>query len=286
MNTKNEQAITLSGITMNFGEKQVLNNINLNIRQGEILGLLGPSGAGKTTMIKILTGQQKASAGYSAIHGIRSEQLKGSDYKTFGIMMDNFGVYERFSCFDNLKVFAKIYHIGNEEIYRALEQVGLKDAAKTPASRLSKGMKSRLRLARVFFINPAVLFLDEPTSGLDPATAEEIQNLILEESQKGKTIFLTTHNMAEAEKLCDHVALLNEGSIVEYGEPKEICRRYNHQKRLKLHLMDGTDVELPHTEAVGTQLADYFSKGLVETIHSTEPNLETVFMELTGKGLS
>lgn len=286
MNANKEYAITLSNITMKFLEKQVLNNINLNIRPGEIFGLLGPSGAGKTTLIKILTGQQKATSGHSSINGIRSEQLKGSDYKTFGIMMDNFGVYERFNCFDNLKVFARIYNIGNEEIYKALEQVGLKEAVKTPASRLSKGMKSRLRLARVFLINPSVLFLDEPTSGLDPATAEEIQNLILEESRKGKTIFLTTHNMAEAEKLCHHVALLHEGNIVEYGEPKEICRRYNHQKRLKLHLTDGTDVELPHKETAGKELASYFSKGLVETIHSTEPNLETVFMELTGKGLS
>ncbi|MBP3608837.1 MAG: ABC transporter ATP-binding protein [Lachnospiraceae bacterium] len=286
MNTKSEPAITISGITMTFGEKQVLNHIDLSIRQGEIFGLLGPSGAGKTTLIKILTGQQKADAGYSAINGICSDQLKGSDYRQFGIMMDNFGVYERFSCFDNLKIFAKIYHIGNEEIYKTLEQVGLKDAAKTPASRLSKGMKSRLRLARVFLINPSVLFLDEPTSGLDPATAEEIQNLIFNERRKGKTIFLTTHNMTEAAKLCDHVALLHEGSIVEYGEPEEICRRYNHQKRLKLHLMNGTDVELPHTNETGLRLAEYFSKGLVETIHSTEPNLETVFMELTGKGLS
>ncbi len=286
MNTLFKPSITLTNLTMQFGEKTVLNRINLTIQKGEIFGLLGPSGAGKTTLIKILTGQLIAASGNSTINGIDSAKLCGSDYKSFGIMMDNFGVYERFSCLDNLKVFAGIYDIPKSRILESLEQVGLKDAVKTPASKLSKGMKSRLRLARVLMIDPDIFFLDEPTSGLDPATAEEIQRLILTEQNKGKTIFLTTHNMVEAEKLCNHVALLNEGNIVEYGEPQEICRRYNHQKRLKLHLTNCTDIVLPHSEAVSTELSDYFAKGLVETIHSTEPNLETVFMELTGKKFS
>lgn len=279
-------AISLNQVTIHFDKKQVLDHINLTIPKGEIFGLLGPSGAGKTTMIKILTGQLTATSGTSSINGIPSDALCGTDYKKFGIMMDNFGVYERFNCFENLKVFAKIYGISNSEIYQALEQVGLKDAAKTPASGLSKGMKSRLRLARVLMIQPEVLFLDEPTSGLDPATAIEIQELILKEREKGKTVFLTTHNMTEAEKLCNHVALLNEGSIIEYGEPKEICRRYNHQKRIQLHLTDGSDIELPHDTNAGQTLSDYFNKGIIETIHSTEPNLETVFMELTGRTLN
>ena len=91
--------------------------------------------------------------------------------------------------------------------------------------------------------------------------------------------------MREAEKLCDHIALLNEGKIVEYGAPEEICRRYNHQKKLILHLADGRNMELSHDAAAGKMLAELFENGEVETIHSTEPNLETVFMELTGKGL-
>ena len=280
-----QTAITLNNITMQFHEKTVLNHIDLSIQKGEIFGLLGPSGAGKTTMIKILTGQLAASSGTSTINGTDSAKLSGTDYKSFGIMMDNFGVYERFSCIDNLKVFAKIYSISNSDIYKSLEYVGLTNAAKTTAAKLSKGMKSRLRLARVLMIHPEVLFLDEPTSGLDPATAAEIQKLILKERAKGKTIFLTTHNMAEAEKLCDHVALLHEGTILEYGEPKEICRRYNHQKKINLHLTDGSEKVLPHETTISAELAAYFSKGLVETIHSTEPNLETVFMELTGKSL-
>ena len=129
------------------------------------------------------------------------------------------------------------------------------------------------------------MFLDEPTSGLDPTTTESIHELILQEKKKGTTIFLTTHNMHEAEKLCGHIALLNEGKIVEYGAPEEICRRYNHQKKLLLHLKDGSDMELLADEQAGKKLAALFEAEQVETIHSTEPNLETVFMELTGKGL-
>ena len=281
-----ENAIVINGITKAFGERKVLDNISAEIKKGEIFGLLGPSGAGKTTLIKILTGQLKAENGSSVINGKDSQKLTGRDYSGFGIMMDNFGVYERLSCFENLKIFARIYNIGNDKINAALEAVGLSEAKKTAASNLSKGMKSRLRLARVFMIDPEILFLDEPTSGLDPATADEIQKMILAEKEKGKTIFLTTHTMTEAEKLCGNIALLNEGKIVEYGNPKEICRRYNHQKRIKFHLTDGTDKEIPHDENAAEIIAELLRNGNAETIHTTEPNLETVFMELTGKELS
>ena len=172
-----------------------------------------------------------------------------------------------------------------ERIMETLDKVGLKPATKTSVYNLSKGMRSRLVLARAILGAPKILFLDEPTSGLDPATAEEIHKLILEEKQKGTTIFLTTHNMAEAEKLCDNVALLNEGKIVEYGNPKETCRKYNYQKKLLLHLYDGTDIELQHDKSAIEKLVKYLENGELETIHSTEPNLETVFMELTGRKL-
>ena len=228
----------------------------------------------------------KGEHGTTEINGINSQQLKSTDYSSFGIMMDNFGVYERLSCFDNLKVFARIYRLDEEDIRAALSDFGLGSAGKTAAGNLSKGMKNRLRLARVFMINPSVLFLDEPTSGLDPATSEDIQQLILAEKKKGKTIFLTTHNMAEAEKLCDHVALLHKGKIVEYGSPQEVCRRYNHQKKLLIHLTDGTDKEIPTDTHSAETVYELMKNNLVETIHSSEPNLETVCLELTGEELA
>ena len=203
---KNE--IEIMNVEQTFNGRKVLNGINVKIEKGEIFGLLGPSGAGKTTLIKILTGQLKQTAGKAKILGKDARKLTGEDYKEIGIMMENFGLYERLSCFDNLKLFAKIYEIKDEEIREILKEVGLFEAKKTFAMNLSKGMRNRLQLARVLMLNPDILFLDEPTSGLDPVTVDEIHGLIQKEKEKGTTIFLTTHNMAEAEKLCDNVAFL------------------------------------------------------------------------------
>lgn len=280
------KAIEIKEICKSFGEKKVLDGISFSVENGEIFGLLGPSGAGKTTLIRILTGQLKGERGEALVNGINSSELTGRECRQFGIMMDDFGLYERLSCFDNLKVFAGIYGIGKSRIYEVLESVGLGNSAKKAASELSKGMSSRLRLARVLLHNPDILFLDEPTSGLDPATAEEIQGLILAEKAKGRTIFLTTHNMAEAEKLCDNIALLDDGKIVEYGNPQEICRRYNHRKMLKIHLKSGEDMEISHDEKSAEIVAKMLKDGTAETIHTSEPTLEAVFMEITGKELA
>lgn len=280
------KSIEIKKICKSFGEKKVLDGISFSVENGEIFGLLGPSGAGKTTLIRILTGQLKGERGEALVNGINSSELTGIECRQFGIMMDDFGLYERLSCFDNLKVFAGIYGIGKSRIFEVLEAVGLGNSAKKAASELSKGMSSRLRLARVLLHNPDILFLDEPTSGLDPATAEEIQGLILAEKAKGRTIFLTTHNMAEAEKLCENIALLDEGKIVEYGNPQEICRRYNHRKMLKIHLKSGEDMEISHDEKSAEIVAKMLKDGTAETIHTSEPTLETVFMTITGKELA
>lgn len=268
-----------------FGTHEVLKNINLEIREGEIFGLLGPSGAGKTTLINILTGQLSPSKGSAEILGKETTGLCGDDYMQMGIMMDNFGLYDRMSCYDNLKFYEMIDGRGTDNIKKILKQVGLLDAVKRNVSDLSKGMRNRLSFARVLLRSPKIMFLDEPTSGLDPMTTEAMHELILQEKEKGTTVFLTTHNMHEAEKLCDNIALLNEGEIVEFGPPEEICRRYNHQKKVQIHLKDGTDLELSHTPESSERIAKLFAEDRVETIHSTEPNLETVFIELTGKGL-
>lgn len=279
-------AISASNIVKSFGSKRVLDGISFTVRRGQIFGLLGPSGAGKTTLIKILTGQLDCNAGTAGINGIDADKLKGEDNKKFGIMMDDFGIYERLNCYDNLKIFAEIYGVKKDGILNALKKVGLENAEKTSAAKLSKGMRSRLRLARVFMTDPDILFLDEPTSGLDPATADEIHKIMLAEKEKGKTVFLTTHTMSEAEKLCNDIVMINEGKVVEHGSPQEICRRYNHQRMLKIHLSDGSDIQFPHNENASDKVAELIKNGRAETIHTTEPNLETVFMELTGKELA
>ncbi|MCQ2504734.1 MAG: ABC transporter ATP-binding protein [Saccharofermentans sp.] len=275
--------INCRNVSKSFSSKKILKGINMDVKKGEIFGLLGPSGAGKTTLIKILTGQLKAEGDISIL-GMNPQSLKGDDYRKIGIMMDSFGVYERLSCIDNLRTFADIYGIPQDKVLATLEDVGLKDAAKTAAGKLSKGMRGRLQLARVFMQTPDIIFLDEPTSGLDPQTAESIRELISSKKEQGCTIFLTTHDMNEAAVLCNHLALLNEGRIVEYGTPEEICRRYNHQNKIVIHLYDGTDITLENDGTGALQIAELLSLKMVETIHSTEPNLETVFLELTGRG--
>lgn len=268
-----------------FGEKQVLDNVEFAIHGGEIFGLLGPSGAGKTTIINILTGQLKAARGEVHVLGYESANIKRSVYQEFGVVLDNPGLYERLSCYDNLLLFAEIYGIGKSVIAEALERVGLSDAAKRPAAKLSKGMKQRLVLARALLHNPRILLLDEPTGALDPVSAGKIHELIREQKEKGTAILLTTHNMEEAEKLCDQIALLDHGQIIERGQPDQLCRRYNHQDTIRILLKSGESIALPNQRQAAAAICGYFERGEVESIHSSEPNLESVFIELTGRTL-
>jgi ABC-2 type transport system ATP-binding protein len=213
--------IKMNGVVKRFGDKAVLTDVSFNVGEREIFGLLGPSGAGKTTIINILTNQLKADGG--------SHTVGVTPFET-GLMLDEDGLYSRLSCVDNLNVFARIYGIPLKKSIEALTGVGLADAAKSPVHKLSKGMRQRLALARAILHEPKILFLDEPTSGLDPGTARGIHRLIQDLRNKGATVFLTTHNMDEAVKLCDNVALLHKGKIIEYGSPANICERYNAVK--------------------------------------------------------
>ena len=274
--------ITAKRLCKSFSEKLVLSGIDLDIRPGMIFGLLGPSGAGKTTLIKIITGQMGFDSGEVNVFGKAVKDLTGEDKKRIGIMMDDHGVYDRLTVTDNLKIFCDIYGVPYSAVGRVLKEVGLADSAKKPAMKLSKGMLARLKLARVFMVDPKIIFLDEPTSGLDPMTMKYIHKLIRDKRASGATVFLTTHNMEEAATLCDEVALLNEGKIVERGAPDEICRRYNHQKKIDIHLTSGEDIELDHKAGSAEMITRLLEQGMLETIHSSEPTLESVFLELTG----
>lgn len=213
--------IQMNNIVKRFGDQTVLSDVTFEAKDKEVFGLLGPSGAGKTTIINILTNQLEADGGYHNI-GV-------TPFET-GLMLDEDGLYVRLNCLENLNIFADIYGIPRDKSMVALEDVGLGGDAKKAVDKLSKGMRQRLALARAILHKPKVLFLDEPTSGLDPGTARGIHKLILNLRDNGATIFLTTHNMDEAVKLCNHVALLHKGEIVEQGVPSEICVRHNAMK--------------------------------------------------------
>lgn len=281
-----DRVITAKNLSFSFGEKQVLNNITFEVGTGEIFGLLGPSGAGKTTLIKLLTGQLIQLDGTARLLLKDTKHLTPLEHRQIGIMMDNFGLYERLSIYDNLAFYADIYHVSRNKIADILKSIGLYKSRYTAVSKLSKGMKNRLSLARALISDTKILFLDEPTSGLDPATAKEIHTVLTEQKKKGTAIFLTTHNMFEAENLCDRIALLNEGRIIEYGKVADICKKYNHLNRLSITLKNGKKISLENSGASALQIKEYLEEEAIETIHSTEPTLETVFLELTGRGLN
>lgn len=282
----NHVVIRLSHISKKFKDEPVLKDLNASLAEGEILGFLGPSGAGKTTTIKILTGQLKPTSGNAYILGINSSHIDETIYEQIGIVTDSSGIYEYLTVWQNLEYFAKILKVSKERIHEVLHHVDLHAHRKKPAGKLSKGQKQRLVLARAVLHRPKVLFLDEPTSGLDPSTALEIHKMLFQLRSEGMAIFLTTHNMEEATKMCDHVALLNEGVIVEYGTPNEICLKHNKVKKYTLQLSSGKTYTLEQTQENIRKISQWMADDEIETLHSCEPTLESVFLEMTGRELS
>ena len=277
--------LSLEHISKQFKTEMALKDISVSMKPGEILGFLGPSGAGKTTTIKIVTGQLRQTSGEAYILGQDSRRFTNELYSQIGIVTDASGVYERMSVYENLRYFARILNVRQERIEEILKRVGLWEHRKKPASKLSKGQGQRLVLARAVLHQPRLLFLDEPTSGLDPSTALQIHSFLLELKEQGMAIFLTTHNMEEAAKLCDEVALLNEGLIVEQGAPREVCLKYNTQKKYRVLLDTREEVVMPQNEESAAQIARWMRENRIEAIHSCEPTLEHVFLAVTGREL-
>jgi len=272
--------ITVEKITKRFGNKTALNQIQFNVDKGEIFGFLGPSGAGKTTLINILTGQLKADEGTTQLLGKDTKDLTPEDLTRIGLVGDSSGYYEKLSLEKNLIVYAKIYGLPNSRVDEVLEQVGLLESKKTIAEKLSTGMRQRMFLARALLNRPELLFLDEPTSGLDPMTSKKIHRLLEELKAAGTTIFLTTHDMVEATEMCDRISLLNQGDLVEIGTPRDIIQKYNKEKRVKVTFTDHS-VQVMAFEDLKDQ-----DMRQVELIHSMEPTLEDIFIQLTGEKLN
>jgi len=272
--------ITVEKITKRFGNKTALNQIQFNVDKGEIFGFLGPSGAGKTTLINILTGQLKADEGTTQLLGKDTKDLTPEDLAHIGLVGDSSGYYEKLSLEKNLIVYAKIYGLPNSRVDEVLEQVGLLESKKTIAEKLSTGMRQRMFLARALLNRPELLFLDEPTSGLDPMTSKKIHRLLEELKAAGTTIFLTTHDMVEATELCDRISLLNQGDLVEIGTPRDIIQKYNKEKRVKVTYMDHSEQVMAFEDLKDQDMTQ------VELIHSMEPTLEDIFIQLTGEKLN
>lgn len=279
-----EYIIETRQLKISFQNREVLKGIDLTVKQGEIIGLIGPSGVGKTTLVNILTGQLNPKSGEALVFGTDTKRLGDKEYAQMGMVFDVPGLFKRLSCEQNLSIFADIYSIGKERIAHVLEKVNLTESAKNKVSRLSKGMRQRLIIARAILHSPKLLFLDEPTSGLDPLNTSEIHKLILSLKESGATVFLTTHKMDEAMSLCDRVALLCDGILIENDAPDEICRKYNLENALHIILKNGEKVVLPNTAESQSKISEYMKNEQIVSIHSSEPDLEDVFFSVMKGG--
>lgn len=279
-----ENCIEMQNVVMRYDASFSLNHLSFDVKENEIFGFLGPSGAGKTTTIKLMTRQLKKSEGSIKLFGENIEQLAPSINDRIGILSDNSGCYERMTIEENLNFFAKIRGVNKQAVDDILKKVDLESARKKSIKKISKGMKQRVVLACALLHRPELLFLDEPTSGLDPATSRMIHDLLLELKEQGTTIFLTTHNMEEADKLCDRVAFLNKGTLIECGSPLDIKLKYA-RNQMEILTKDRQRILVEKNEEGAQQLLEVVSQNNLLTVHTCEPNLEDVFLQLTGSEL-
>lgn len=278
----NNSILAMEGVSLSFGSKRVLDGLSFSVARGECFGFLGPSGAGKTTTIKLLTRQLVKDAGRIVLFGRPIENASDADYERIGILSDTSALYERMSIEDNLKLYAKIRGRGEGDIPRLLERMNLSADRKTLVKNCSKGMRQRAALLAALIHSPELLFLDEPTSGLDPAARAEVHRMLAELRSAGTTVFLTTHDMAEADSVCDRIAILDAGRIVAEGEPESLKLRFARNRVVVTTRTRGV-VETAKDASAADGLRDLFAAGEVLSIHSDEPNLEEVFLELTGR---
>jgi ABC-2 type transport system ATP-binding protein len=217
-------ALSVHGLSKRFGDRVAFEDVSFEIGYGEVFGFLGPNGAGKTTTVRTLGTLIAPTSGSAAVAGMPLTPENGVEIRRrISIMPESPGLYLRLSVIENLECFADLYEVPNptDRIGRALRAVNLTDRAKDACDTLSKGLRQRVALARALVSDPEVLFLDEPTTGLDPVATRDVHELIDELRRRGVTIFLTTHRLDEAERLCDRVAILNT-TLRMIGRPDEL----------------------------------------------------------------
>jgi ABC-2 type transport system ATP-binding protein len=248
-----DTALVVDHLTKRFGQRAAYEDVSFEVGYGEVFGFLGPNGAGKTTMVRTLGTLLAPTAGSAVVAGIPLDLEAGSDIRArISIMPESPGLYLRLTVAENLECFAGLYELTDirERIAKGLEAVNLTDRANDLCGSLSKGLRQRVALARALLNDPAVLFLDEPTSGLDPVATRDVHELIAALRDHGVTIFLTTHRLEEAERLCHRVAILNT-TLLLVGRPDEL------RERLFTRGLDvRTRVPLPDPGAVFDRLAD------------------------------
>lgn len=282
--------IEVSGLTYTYprAATPALRGLEFTIARGEIFGFLGPSGAGKSTTQKILIGLLRGYQGRACVMGRDVGAWGGDYYERVGVAFELPNHFLKLTARENLRYFAALYKGATRRPDDLLDQVGLLADADTPVGQFSKGMRVRLNLARALIHSPDLLFLDEPTSGLDPVNSRKVIELVRAEQAAGRTIFLTTHNMAVADELCDRVAFIVDGQLAAVDAPRALKLRYG-----------APTVRVEYAGPQGPERRDFPLEGLgacesfgallrsraVQTIHSQEASLEQIFISVTGRSL-
>lgn len=271
---------------------EALKGISFEVGGGEIFGFLGPSGAGKSTAQKIMIGLLRGYAGEYSIDGRSAARWGRELFEHIGVVFEQPNLYCKFTGRENLDYFASFYRGECLDPAEVLHRLGLEEAGDLRVENYSKGMRTRLNLARALMHRPELLFLDEPTSGLDPANARMVAELIREERRSGQTVFLTTHNMQVADDLCDRLGFLADGELVRVDAPRTLKITFGERKLyLEYRRSDGqSDMESFPLDGIGDNqefltLLKSLGPGEIERIRSGEASLEDVFLKVTGKEL-
>ena len=265
-----------------------IRKISFDIEKGEIFGFLGPSGAGKSTTQKILTKLLRSYKGDVKLAGKNLNSWNAEFYNHIGVGFELPNHYSKLTALENLSFFSTFYDKKVIPPMELLRMVGLEEDAKKKTGDYSKGMKMRLNFVRALMHDPEILFLDEPTTGLDPANARKIKDIILDQKSKGKTIFLTTHNMHDAEELCDRVSFITDGSLNLTDSPRNL-KLINGKRIVKVEY--GKDKirsqEFPLDElGSNKKFLSLIQNENIVAMHSEEAGLDDIFIKVTGKNLN
>lgn len=266
-----------------------LRNISFEVKKGEIFGFLGPSGAGKSTLQKILTGTLPDYQGEVSVLDYSLNHLSNDYYNKIGVDFEFPNFYSKFTALENLNYFSSLYSQETLDPLPLLQRMDLQEDAQKPVARFSKGMKTRLGFIRCLLHDPDLLFLDEPTSGLDPTNARILKDIVKELKNAGKTIILTTHNMHDAEELCDRVAFIVDGEIRAMDTPAAF-RHSSREKNVMYTFITQKNIEEERVIPLNTLYSDPHFRAMsdadkVTRVHSSEQSLEDIFISITGRQL-
>ena len=238
--------IEAEGLTRWFDDTLAVDNLTLEVQEGEIFGLLGPNGAGKTTTVRMLACLIAPTSGQAIIDGYRVGEEDTEIRRRIGLLTEAPGLYERLSAYKNLDIYARLYEVPSDgrhrQIRRYLDMLGLWDRRHDPVATFSRGMKQKLAIARALIHEPKVLFLDEPTAALDPEAAKIVRDFIAGLRQEGRTIFLCTHNLDEADRLCDRIGVINQ-HLIQVDTPQNL-RKHLYGRKVVMQLRALSDTHL------------------------------------------